>query len=236
MVAKTIILGIVQGLTEFLPISSSGHLALLEMVFRFEEPIALTAFLHFGTLISTIVYFRKELILIFKGLLKREANSINYLNKIISGSIPVVIFAFIFRKFIEAAFSDMRVIAIFLGLTGTLLLITGIYNKGSKPVNWLKAFIIGIGQMIAIFPGISRSGTTISTGLLLKVDTRTAFQFSFLLSLPAVLGANLLELMTLEQTLDPISVVAGMVFSALSGLLALFILRRIIDRHFHLFG
>ncbi len=236
MIIKTIVLGIVQGLTEFLPISSSGHLALLETIFKIEEPVALAAFLHFGTLLATIVYFRKEIFFILKGLFSGDRNSVHYIINIIIGSIPIIIFAFLFRNFIESMFSQPKVIAIFLGLTGTLLLLTGSYKKGKASISKIKALIIGIGQMLAVFPGISRSGTTISAGLLLKVSPNTAFQFSFLLSLPAVFGANLFELITLDQALDPISIIVGMTLSFFSGLLALFMLRRLVVRRFHFFG
>lgn len=225
-----------QGFTEFLPISSSGHLALVEGLFKIEEPVALAAFMHFGTLISIIIYFRKEILSIVRGIFKGERLSANYIVNVIIGSIPIIIFAFLFRTVIENSFGDPRLIAVFLGLTGIVLVITVLFRRGNQPMTRLKALIIGVGQMLAVFPGISRSGITISSGLLMKVEPRSAFQFSFLLSLPAVLGANLLELLSLKQSIDAISVLAGMLFSVLSGLAALFILRRMVVRYFHLFG
>ncbi len=236
MIVKTIILGIVQGFTEFLPISSSGHLALLENYFGIEEPVALAAFLHFGTLLATVIFFRRDIIMIVKGILQRDPTRLKYALNIIIGSIPIVVFALLFQSIVEATFRDTRIIAVLLGITGVVLITTALFKKGSEPVNWLSAVIIGIGQMLAIFPGISRSGTTISTGMLFKVDTYQAFRFSFLLSLPAVFGANLHELITLEQAIDPVSVTVGVICSLLTGLLALHILRRFVTRHFHLFG
>ena len=236
MILKTIILGLVQGFTEFLPISSSGHLALLETLFRIQEPVALAAFLHFGTLLATVIFFRQDILMIVKGIFRRDPTSLKYSLNIIVGSIPVVIFALLFRTIVESTFRDTRIIALLLGITGMTLITTCLFKKGSEPLSWLKAVIIGIGQMVSIFPGISRSGTTISTGMLLKVDRPEAFKFSFLLSLPAVFGANLYEVIKLEQKVELLSVIVGVICSLLTGLVALYILRRLVTRHFHLFG
>lgn len=233
---KVIILGIIQGLTEFLPISSSGHLAVMEKFLGIKEPVAFAAFLHFGTLLATIVFFIKPILIILKGLFKGESRYIKYLAYIVIGNIPIVIFALVFKSLIEQSFKDMKFIAISLGITGAILLLTAVIRKGEKKVNLLEALLIGIGQMFAVFPGLSRSGLTISAGLFTKVEPQEAFQFSFLLSLPAVLGANLLELNEITNFGDSKSLLLGMCFSFIAGLVALRLLRDLVQRKFYLFG
>lgn len=233
---KLIILGIMQGLTEFLPISSSGHLALLENLFRIEEPVALTAFLHFGTFLATLIFFRKEIIEIIKGLIKWETPAKTYVVNIIIGNIPIVIFAVFLRNVIESTFSDVNIIMIFLGITGAILLLTSIVQKGTKDVSLFRAFFIGIGQMFAVFPGLSRSGLTISSGIFCGVKPEESFKFSFLLSIPAVLGANILELKQITQFGNPVEFITGTIISFISGYIALKILRALVQKWFYLFG
>lgn len=236
MIIKSIILGIVQGLTEFLPISSSGHLAILEKYFGIAEPVVLATFLHFGTFIATVVFFLKPIITIIKGLAKGEKESINYIIYIIVGTIPIVLFALIFRTQIEQSFINIPIVGIFLGITGVILLLTSIVKRANRKVKLLSAFLIGLSQMLAVFPGISRSGMTISTGLFSKVSPEESFKFSFLLSLPAILGANLLKLKSISQINDFPSIIIGMLCSFIFGLIALKILKGLVHRRFHLFG
>lgn len=236
MIIKSIILGIVQGLTEFLPVSSSGHLAILENYFGIADPVALAIFLHFGTFLATLVFFAKPIAELLKGAFKREQQSINYILNIIIGSVPIVIFALLLRTQIEETFKNMTVVSIFLGITGLVLIMTMIFKKSNKRINVFSALIIGLAQMFALFPGISRSGMTISAGLFSKTSPEESFKFSFLLSLPAILGANILELKTISVIDNPISILIGMFFSFIFGLIALSILRRLVHKYFHLFG
>ena len=140
------------------------------------------------------VFFFKPIVAIIKGLVKGEKESVDYVIYIIVGTIPIVLFALIFRTQIEQSFTNIPIVGIFLGITGVILLLTSIVKRGNRKVKLLSAFLIGISQMFAVFPGISRSGMTISTGLFSKVSPEESFNFSFLLSLPAILGANLLKL------------------------------------------
>ncbi len=236
MIVKSIILGIVQGLTEFLPISSSGHLAILEAYFGIDEPVVLATFLHFGTFVATVVFFLNPILKIVKGVIGRERDSINYVTYILLGTIPIALFTLLLRDQIEQSFNDIRLVGLLLGITGVVLLLTNIIKKNNRKVTLLTAILIGISQMFATFPGISRSGTTISTGLFAKVGPKDAFNFSFLLSLPAVLGANLLELGTLSHNIDYVALSIGMLCSFVSGLIALRILRKLVHKRFHLFG
>lgn len=233
---KIILLGIIQGLTEFLPISSSGHLAILENFLNIKEPVAVTAFLHFGTFFSTLIFFRKEIIELLSGLVKKELKSLKYIIYIIVGNIPVVIFALLFRDFIESSFTDIKLVSIFLGITGTIVLLTSVINKGERQILLITALLVGIGQMFAVFPGLSRSGLTISTGLYAKVSPEESFRFSFLLSLPAVFGANLLELKEITGLSNPVEIITGMLISFISGYIALKILRSLVQKWFYVFG
>ncbi len=236
MIIKSIILGIVQGLTEFLPISSSGHLAVLQKYFGITEPVTLATFLHFGTFVAIIVFFFKPIVILVKGLAKKEKESIHYVVNIIVGTFPIVLFALIFKTQIEQAFGNIKIVALLLGITGVVLLLTMICKKSNNKITLVSALVIGISQMFATFPGISRSGITISTGLFLKVSPEKSFKFSFLLSLPAILGANLLELKSISKLDDIPSIIAGMIFSFAFGLVALKILKHTVQKRFHLFG
>jgi undecaprenyl-diphosphatase len=236
MIGKAIILGIVQGLTEFLPVSSSGHLAVLERYFGINEPVMLAVFLHFGTFLSTIVFFFKPIARLCKGIFTGDRRSIEYIVYIVIGSIPIVIFALLFKRFIENTFSDPLLIALFLGFTGVVVILTRLVKHGAKRISPIPALLIGLAQMLAVFPGISRSGMTISAGLFKHIDPKEAFIFSFLLSLPAILGANILQAIALPRIEHIPSIIVGMIVSFAFGLLALKILKNIVHRWFHLFG
>jgi undecaprenyl-diphosphatase len=233
---KAIILGFVQGLTEFLPVSSSGHVAILEKLFGITEPVTLAVFLHFGTLVSIIVFFFGPIKDLVHGLFRGERDSLSYFGKIMVGTIPVVIGGALIRTWISSVFDNILLVAALLGITGVVVLLTGVVSKKQKPVDLLSAIVIGIGQMVAILPGISRSGMTISAGMYSGIDPEQAFRFSFLLSIPAILGANVLELRHVANVTDISVLITGMVCSFVSGLLALAVLRRIVYRRFHFFG
>lgn len=236
MMTKAIILGIVQGLTEFLPISSSGHLAILENYFGIADPVALATFLHFGTFCATVVFFIKPIGNIIRGCFKGDKQNILYVVYIIVGTIPILVFVILFRTYIEESFKDIRLVALLFGITGVVLLMTSVVRKVKGKVSLWSAIIMGIGQMFAVFPGISRSGFTISAGIFSRVSPKNAFTFSFLLSLPAVLCANFLKLNALSHTADASSIVIGILCSFVSGLIALKILKTLVQRWFYLFG
>ena len=236
MMIKAIILGIVQGLTEFLPISSSGHLALLENIWGIEEPVVMATFLHFGTLAATILFFRKAIFEIIKDLLRGKKGAVTYLVMIIVASIPTVIFVLLFESWIEKSFNDVKLVAITLGITGLTLILTGFATRTERKINFLSALVIGIGQMLAVFSGLSRSGLTIAAGLFTKVSPKQTFQFSFLLSIPAVLGACLFELKNIVVIAYPTPILIGVGCSFVVGFVALKILQVLMQRYFHFFG
>jgi undecaprenyl-diphosphatase len=233
---KTVILGVVQGLTEFLPVSSSGHLAILEHLFKINEPVSLAVFLHFGTLAAVIVFFFRPILDLLKGILKGNRESISYVLMIALGTIPIVIAGLFLESWVASVFANMMTVSILLGITGVIVLVTGIVEKRQKKMNIATAALIGVGQMFAILPGISRSGMTISTGLFSGVAPERAFRFSFLLSIPAVLGANIYELKSMSAISNVPEILVGVFFSFITGLVALKILRNMVYRRFYIFG
>jgi len=196
---EALILGIIQGLTEFLPVSSSGHLELAKIFFQndslAEESMLMTVTLHLATACSTIVVFRKDIISIFKGLLAFKWNSeTEFVVKIILSMIPAGIVGVIFKNEIEELFKgNVILVASMLIVTAIILLLADKAKKSDKKVGFGHSIIIGISQAIAILPGISRSGATISTSVLLGIDRERAARFSFLMVVPLIFGAIILD-------------------------------------------
>lgn len=189
-ILEAIILGIIQGLTEFIPVSSSGHLVIAQHFIKgFTQPgVLFDVTLHLGTLIAVILYFRDRIIIILKD--------IKLLGFIVLGTIPAGLIGFLFKKTFEDMFSDVKLVGLMLIITGIIIFIADKVKKSEKDIKsltWLDSIIIGFAQAIAIIPGISRSGSTISGGIFLGFDRKTAMEFSFLLSIPAILGAAVLE-------------------------------------------
>lgn len=221
-ILESILLGIVQGLTEFLPISSTGHLTLAGKFMGLinpDEPYKWTSFIaviQLGTMLAVILYFWKDIIDIVKAFLKENLLSRKKFREqtlnsrlgwfVIIGTLPVVVIGLGFKDFIEGAFTkNLYVISMSLIVLGIILAIadrTGSYKKDITKISWLDALIIGIAQALALIPGSSRSGTTITAGLFLGLNRETAARFSFLMSIPAVLASGVLEL---KESLDYIN-------------------------------
>ncbi|GGG94692.1 undecaprenyl-diphosphatase [Polaribacter pacificus] len=191
---EAIVLGIIQGLTEFLPVSSSGHLELAKAILGDtsvpEESLTFTVVLHFATALSTLVVFRKEVAEIFKGLFQFKWNDeTEFSLKIIASMIPAVVIGLLFEKELESFFGgQILLVGFMLLVTALLLLLADKAKKTDKKVSFTNAVIIGISQAIAMLPGISRSGATISTSVLLGVDRNKAARFSFLMVVPLIVG------------------------------------------------
>ena len=195
---EAIIMGIIQGLTEFLPVSSSGHLEIGSAILGIQagDNLLFAVFVHAATALSTIVVFRKDIADIFKGLLAFQWNeATEYAFKIGLSMIPVLIVGLFFKDTVEGFFtSNLLLVGSMLIITASLLLFTHFKKQNEGSVSWLGSFIIGLAQAFAILPGISRSGATIATGLLLGFDKSKVTRFSFLMVLVPILGASLLEL------------------------------------------
>ena len=228
-IIDAIILGIVQGLTEFLPVSSSGHLELGKAILGDksvpEESLLFTVVMHFATALSTIVVFRKEVLQIIKGLFQFKWNEETQFSlKIILSMIPAVFIGLFFEEQLEQLFgTNLQLVGFMLLITALLLFLADRAKDTVKNVNYSNAFIIGLSQAIAMLPGISRSGATISTSVLLGIDKTKAARFSFLMVVPLIFGSIAKTLLngklTLESTqLIPLS--AGFVAAFIAGLFA----------------
>jgi undecaprenyl-diphosphatase len=224
-------LGILQGVTEFLPVSSSGHLAIIQSLLpHFSQPgVLFDVILHFGTMFSILFFFRKE---IFKLPLK-------YYLFIAVGTIPAVFVGYFLGNAIENVFRGFRLVGFALLLTGVMNLLTDRLSQKGKNLNLRNSFVVGILQALAIVPGISRSGSTIFAGVFQGIDRKSAAQFSFLLSIPAVFGANVLEIAKYGflPGLDLPFYLTGFLAAALSGYLAINAVFKIIAlRKFRIFA
>lgn len=194
-ILQAVILGIIQGITEWLPVSSSGHLVIFQHLFGIGEKIAMGLSLHLGTLAVVVFIFRNEIREIITSLLrkKRDANSRLALY-IIIGSIPTALIGFMFRDIIEKSFENLMVVGAALIFTGVILYITKFVRRHDKKMDWKTSLFVGTMQGISIIPGVSRSGSTISAGLFCGVDRDKAARYSFLLFIPAIIGASILEI------------------------------------------
>ena len=228
-ILEAIILGIIQGLTEFLPVSSSGHLELAKAILGDtsvpEESLTFTVVLHFATALSTLVIFRKEVAQIFKGLFQFKWNDeFKFSVKIIISMIPAVIVGLLFEEQLESFFGGkILLVGVMLLVTAVLLLLADKAKNTNKEVTFSNSLVIGISQAIAMLPGISRSGATISTSVLLGIDRTKAARFSFLMVVPLIfgkIGKDLLGGDISFQSSEIIPISAGFVAAFLAGLLA----------------
>jgi len=228
---EAIVLGLVQGLTEFLPVSSSGHLVLTQRFLGVDDPgVTFEILVHFGTLLSVVIYFWKPLWRIFLAILPpfrsdlaRERRLFGYL---IIASIPAGIVGFSpLKDGFESVYEKPATVALLLLVTGALLLLPRMLaRRGKEPVRAPSALAMGIGQAFAILPGISRSGATIVSGMLAGTKSSDAAEFSFLMAVPAIAAATLLEAKDLD-TIDMsllTNYLAGAVVAFLSGLAAIY--------------
>ncbi|MCL2115378.1 MAG: undecaprenyl-diphosphatase UppP [Methanobrevibacter sp.] len=247
-ILQGIMIGIVQGLTEFLPISSSAHLIFIQKLLGVEQAnLAFDVLLHFGTLIAVVGHFYKDIVEmikaffssivdIFKGNFQNGFKEDSYKKlawMVIIGTIPVALVGILFNAEIEAVFQTVTVPAFFLIITGTLLYTSERINLGNRNIEKTgikDSIIVGISQALAIIPGLSRSGTTISSGLFLGFDKEFAAKFSFLLAVPAILGATLVQLKDIGTGLDSnmLAYVFGFLAALISGYLAISLLLKLI--------
>jgi undecaprenyl-diphosphatase len=231
-IIEAIILGIIQGATEFLPISSSGHMVLIPEIFNMTRPdLNAVAIAHLGTLLAVLIYFYKDLRDILFGTLSgiKKGQLMGTTESrlgwyIVAGSIPAAAAGLTLKDYFEGAFGTPVIAASFLLVTAALLLFGEHKRSGNKPLSKMTfpdAIVIGLFQMMALFPGISRSGSTIVGGLLRGMDRELAARYSFLLGVPAILGAGLLSVLDLIDSTDLASQIPALatcfVFSAIVG-------------------
>lgn len=223
------ILGVIQGLTEFLPVSSSGHLELGKAILGDtsvpEESLMFTVVLHFATALSTIVVFRKDIIELLKGMFSFQWNEeTQFAGKIILSMIPAVFVGLMFEEELESLFGgNIILVGFMLIVTGLLLFLAGRAKNTGKAVSWRDAIIIGVSQAIAILPGVSRSGATISTSVLLGNDRTKAARFSFLMVVPLILGKIAKDVMSGDLNVESSSslpLLIGFIAAFVTGLVA----------------
>ena len=238
---EAFILGVVQGVTEFLPVSSSGHLVLLQKIFGIEEPaLVFDTAVHGGTLIAVLVVLRRDI----WNILRRIFQPLTMY--LIIATVPVVIAALLFKSFIEGAFASGAFLGFAFLATSALLLVSEllyrrarmVQARGQEKMNWLDAVFIGLLQAAALIPGLSRSGATISAGLFRGLDRDFAARFSFLLSIPAIFGALLLQAKDLAgagaagaETIGLIPVAVGTISAGIVAFFSIRLALKIVREH-----
>lgn len=222
-------LGIIQGLTEFLPVSSSGHLEIVKGIFKTDyeakESLVMTVVLHFATALSTLFIFKNDILKILKGVFTKKINEEKiFALKIIISMIPAVIIGLFFEEIVEQFFNGQLILVGFmLILTGFLLFLADKSKQTINEISYLNSLIIGIAQAIAILPGISRSGATIATSVILGIDKSSSAKFSFLMVVPLIFGKVLKDLLSGDILSESIAVgplIIGFIGAFLTGLFA----------------
>ncbi|MEW5796366.1 MAG: undecaprenyl-diphosphate phosphatase [Candidatus Zixiibacteriota bacterium] len=228
------LLGVVQGLTEFLPVSSSGHLVLVQEYLRVHEAdLAFDLVLHLGTLVAVFIYFRSAIWRLIRALFgSGTPDDRKMIIWLVIGTIPAGVIGVLFEEYFEQAFGSPVSTSWELIVTGLILLATRFVRAGQRPISLMPTIWMGIGQAVAIMPGISRSGTTIAAGLFAGVKPSVAAEFSFLLSIPAIAGAVLLK--SGEIVRAPAALygpyLAGFLFSLVFGLLSVYVVLTTVKR------
>jgi undecaprenyl-diphosphatase len=237
------LLALIQGITEFLPVSSSGHLVIAQHFLSWNrDNVLLDATLHLGTAAAIILVFRNDIRELVEGLFARDAakkrRSFRYAAFLVLGSIPAAAAGLAFKDFFERMFLNPRATGALFFVTAAFLFASTLRKRPSAPLDAPKAVAIGFAQALAILPGVSRSGTTISTALLVGTERKEAGRFSFLLGLPIILGAVFLELTGVsEASLSPGLLLAAFAVSFAVGAFALKLLLGFVDRgKLHYFG
>lgn len=244
-----IILGLIQGLTEFLPVSSSGHLTLGKALLGItEKGILFEVVVHLGTLLAVATAFWPDIVWLVRGIFallpgrpsggaateSSDSAALTYLGNLVLATIPAVLVGLLFKAEIEQAFGSPLLASMLLLVTGGILLLSRLGRRSQGGINAKRSLLIGVSQALAILPGISRSGTTISTGMLVGVEREEAARFSFLMAVPAIAGAFVLQL---KDLLDAppghayiFALFVGFVVAYASGLLAIKLLMRVVRR------
>ena len=233
-----IILGVIQGITEFLPVSSSGHLVIAQKLLGISSPgNTLEILFHFGTLLSVVFVFFNEIKAIFVSLNKRDTQLI--LVYLTIATIPAVFVGLVFKDSLLSIFDSVKSVGVALLFTGFILVLSSRFKRSHKKHSFFSSLAIGLVQALAIIPGISRSGTTISMSIYLGIAPKEAANFSFLLSIPIILGASLLGAFELEGEviIDSFTIFMAIFTSFLVGILALKLLLKTLEvGKFHFFG
>lgn len=231
---QILLLAVIQGLTEFLPVSSSGHLVLVGHMINFSEQGNTTeVILHTGTFLAVIIFFWKRLLSLATGTLKGSREDLSYVGALAVGCLPVIAAYFLAGDTIESLFDKPCWAAAFLCVTGIMLLSLKLARGTGRDAGLVRGLLVGIAQAVALLPGISRSGSTIVAARHLGISPEKAAEFSFLLYLPAMLGAIAIktsEMISGKESFDPILALVGIAVSAAVGYLSLALLIRMVSR------
>jgi len=217
---KEFILGIVQGLTEFFPVSSSGHLALFSKLMNLPSELPFFAFLHLGTFLAVLILLWNDVAGLVVGLFKWDKETVNLILKLIISSIPAGLIGVLFQDKISQAFSSQKLVGIFFLATAALLWISDGFSgkKTMGQITYVDALIVGLFQAVAVLPGASRSGLTLIGALMIGMARADAFKYSFLMSLPVVLAAGVFELKSVAFTAGAFAGFGGALVAGLASL------------------
>jgi undecaprenyl-diphosphatase len=227
-ILQAAVLGLVQGITEWLPISSSGHLAVAQYLWGLQESLFFDVMLHLSSLAAIMIAFRKDLWSLGTGILKKDPQKLRLLLYLFLATIPIAITGLLIRPYAQIFMSNMKTIALGFALTGILLALSRFFKNDDviKPKN---VIFVSLAQAIAILPGVSRSGSTISAGMISGLKREEAVSFSFLLAVPAIAGASFLELISSDLgTIDLFPIMIGMAVSFIVSLIAISLLKRLV--------
>ena len=237
-ILDVIILGVIQGITEFLPVSSSGHLVIAQYLLGKNSPgNTLEILFHFGTLLSVVFVFFNEIKLILISL--HERNTQILIGYLILATIPAVLVGVGLKDYILSIFDNVKYVSLALLFTGSVLILSSKFKRSQNKHSFFSSLAIGLVQALAIIPGISRSGSTISMSIFLGIAPKEAAKFSFLLSIPIILGASLFGVFELENDvmIDSLTVFVAIFVSFIVGVLALKLLLKMLEvGKFHFFG
>lgn len=238
---NVILLALVQGLTEFLPVSSSGHLAIAQRLLGFQESgISLEVWLHIGTLVSIVVFYRQAIVDLIKGVFSADRESLSYVGCILVSTIPAALIYFCFHDQIDSIFKSARIVGGLLVFTGLVLIALRWVRCSDGDVTFKRAILTGMAQALAILPGISRSGMTISAARASGICPVKAAEFSFLMVLPVIAGAAVVDILRVPPDGERVAswlLAVGASVSAVVGWVALKLLIRLLkDGRFWMFG
>lgn len=223
-------MGIVQGITEWLPISSSGHLVIFQTLFGFEQPVVYDLMLHIGSLIVVFIVFWKDIKELVVGVIKGNKEKFFLLSYLVIATIPIALVGYFLNDFVKSAFNSLLIVGFGLIFSSVLLFLSRYPRKKDKQMGIGNSIIVGLFQAIAILPGVSRSGSTISSGMILGVKKEEAVRFGFFLFIPAILGATILEIGELNNISNLGYMIIGTIFTIIFGFLSLKLLLNIIKK------
>ena len=238
---NVLFLALVQGLTEFLPVSSSGHLVIAQRLIGVNESgISLEVWLHLGTLVSIIVFYREPICRLIKGVFSFDKTAVSFVGRILFSTVPAVVFYTLFHDRVDAFYESAKWTGAFLVFTGLVLLAGHWVGSCDGEVTWKRSIIVGVAQALAILPGISRSGMTISAARAAGICPEKSAEFSFLMVIPLLMGAAIMNLLKVPDGGEHLAgwlLAVGAVVSAIVGWVALKLLVKMLKKgRFWLFG